>query len=50
MKFKNSKDAFPAVREKGGFTEPPKPKFTTGWLSRYQKMVTSASTGAVLKS
>jgi dihydroxy-acid dehydratase len=27
----------------------PKPKFTTGWLSRYQQMVTSASTGAVLK-
>ena len=28
----------------------PKPKFTTGWLARYQKMVTSASTGAVLKA
>jgi dihydroxy-acid dehydratase len=28
----------------------PKPKFTTGWLSRYQRMVTSASTGAVLKA
>ncbi|MFA5035027.1 MAG: dihydroxy-acid dehydratase [Candidatus Margulisiibacteriota bacterium] len=28
----------------------PKPKFETGWLSRYQKMVTSASTGAVLKA
>ena len=28
----------------------PKPKFTTGWLSRYQQMVTSASTGAVLKA
>jgi dihydroxy-acid dehydratase len=27
----------------------PKPKFTTGWLSRYQRLVTSASTGAVLK-
>ncbi|MCU0640872.1 MAG: dihydroxy-acid dehydratase [Candidatus Margulisbacteria bacterium] len=27
----------------------PKPKFATGWLSRYQRMVTSASTGAVLK-
>jgi dihydroxy-acid dehydratase len=27
----------------------PKPKFTTGWLARYQRMVTSASTGAVLK-
>ena len=28
----------------------PKPKFETGWLARYQKMVTSASTGAVLKA
>ncbi len=27
----------------------PKPKFTSGWLSRYQRLVTSASTGAVLK-
>jgi dihydroxy-acid dehydratase len=27
----------------------PKPKFTTGWLARYQRLVTSASTGAVLK-
>ncbi|MFA4904935.1 MAG: dihydroxy-acid dehydratase [Candidatus Margulisiibacteriota bacterium] len=27
----------------------PKPKFTKGWLSRYQRMVTSASTGAILK-
>jgi len=27
----------------------PKPRFTTGWLARYQKMVTSASTGAILK-
>ena len=26
----------------------PKPKITTGWLARYQKLVTSASTGAVL--
>ncbi|MBI5078793.1 dihydroxy-acid dehydratase [Candidatus Saganbacteria bacterium] len=30
--------------------KPPKPKFTSGWLSRYQQMVTSASTGAVLTS
>lgn len=28
----------------------PKPKITTGWLGRYQKLVTSANTGAVLKS
>lgn len=28
----------------------PKPKFTSGWLARYQKQVTSASSGAVLKS
>jgi dihydroxy-acid dehydratase len=27
----------------------PKPKFTSGWLARYQQQVTSASTGAVLK-
>ncbi len=27
----------------------PEPKVKTGWLARYQKMVTSASTGAVLK-
>jgi dihydroxy-acid dehydratase len=27
----------------------PKPKFTSGWLARYQREVTSASTGAVLK-
>jgi len=26
----------------------PKPKITTGWLGRYQKLVTSANTGAVL--
>lgn len=30
--------------------KPPKPKFTKGWLARYQKMVTSGSTGAVLKA
>lgn len=28
---------------------PPGPKITTGWLSRYSKLVTSASTGAVFK-
>ncbi|MBU0630016.1 MAG: dihydroxy-acid dehydratase [Candidatus Margulisbacteria bacterium] len=28
----------------------PKPKFDSGWLARYQKLVTSASTGAVLKA
>lgn len=27
----------------------PKPKITTGWLTRYAKLVTSANTGAVLK-
>jgi dihydroxy-acid dehydratase len=27
----------------------PKPKITTGWLGRYQKLVTSANTGAVLR-
>ncbi len=27
----------------------PKPRFTSGWLARYQQLATSASTGAVLK-
>jgi dihydroxy-acid dehydratase len=30
--------------------KPPKPRFTSGWLARYQQLATSASTGAVLKS
>ena len=30
--------------------KPPKPRFTSGWLARYQQFVTSASRGAVLKS
>lgn len=30
--------------------KPPKPKFTSGWLARYQQLVTSANTGAVLKT
>jgi dihydroxy-acid dehydratase len=30
--------------------KPPKPRFTSGWLARYQQFVTSASKGAVLKS
>jgi dihydroxy-acid dehydratase len=30
--------------------KPPRPKFTSGWLARYQQLVTSASTGAVLKA
>ena len=29
--------------------QPPAPRFKTGWLARYTKMATSASTGAVLK-
>jgi len=29
--------------------KPPKPKITTGWISRYAKLVTSANTGAILK-
>jgi dihydroxy-acid dehydratase len=29
--------------------QPPAPRFKTGWLARYAKMATSASTGAVLK-
>ena len=28
--------------------EPPAPKYTTGWLARYQALVTNASSGAVL--
>ena len=28
---------------------PPAPRFTTGWLSRYAKMATNASNGAVLE-
>jgi dihydroxy-acid dehydratase len=30
--------------------KPPRPKVTTGWLSRYARLVTSANTGAVLQS
>jgi dihydroxy-acid dehydratase len=30
--------------------QPPEPRFKTGWLARYTKMATSASTGAVLKN
>jgi len=30
--------------------KPPRPKVTEGWLARYAKLVTSANTGAVLKS
>ncbi len=29
--------------------KPPKPKITTGWLGRYQRMVKSAVTGAILE-
>jgi len=29
--------------------EPPAPKFTRGWLARYQRLVTSAAKGAVLE-
>jgi dihydroxy-acid dehydratase len=29
--------------------QPPEPRFKTGWLARYTKMATSASTGAVLR-
>ena len=29
---------------------PPRPKFRKGWLARYAKMVTSANTGAILKT
>jgi len=36
------------ARRKQSWT-PPAPRFKTGWLARYTKMATSASTGAVLK-
>ena len=29
--------------------ERPEPRITTGWLSRYAKMVQSAATGAVME-
>jgi len=29
--------------------KPPKPKITTGWLARYQRMVKSAATGAIVE-
>lgn len=28
----------------------PEPKVKSGWLARYQKMVTSANTGAILRT
>jgi len=37
------------AERKKEWTEP-EPRFTTGWLSRYAKMATNASNGAVLKS
>lgn len=30
--------------------QPPKPKFSRGWLARYTQLVTSANTGAILKT
>jgi dihydroxy-acid dehydratase len=30
--------------------KPREPKIKSGWLARYAKMVTSASTGAILKA
>ncbi|MGB9735268.1 MAG: dihydroxy-acid dehydratase [bacterium] len=36
------------IKRRAGF-KPPEPKFKTGWLARYARLVTSANTGAVLK-
>ncbi|MCL4558331.1 MAG: dihydroxy-acid dehydratase [Deltaproteobacteria bacterium] len=35
-------------RRRAGF-RPPEPKFKSGWLARYARLVTSANTGAVLR-
>lgn len=37
------------LKERKAQWQPPKPKVTTGYLARYAKLVTSATTGAVLK-
>jgi dihydroxy-acid dehydratase len=37
------------IAERRAAWTPPAPRFTSGWLSRYAKMATNASTGAVLK-
>lgn len=43
-------DVAPAALEKRRSAwQPPQPKITTGYLARYTKLVTSGSTGAVLK-
>jgi dihydroxy-acid dehydratase len=36
------------ARRRAGWTPPP-PKYSRGWLSRYSRLVTNASTGAVLQ-
>ncbi|HIJ74092.1 MAG TPA: dihydroxy-acid dehydratase [Candidatus Hydrogenedentes bacterium] len=36
------------LEERRGLWKPPAPKFTRGWLARYQRFVTSAARGAVL--
>jgi len=38
------------IRRRMEAWRPPKPKVTSGWLSRYAKLVTSAGTGAVMAS
>ncbi|HCE01045.1 MAG TPA: dihydroxy-acid dehydratase, partial [Armatimonadetes bacterium] len=37
------------ARRAEGWT-PPTPRFASGWLGRYTRMATSASTGAVLRA
>ena len=38
------------LRERKKDWRSPEPKFTQGWLARYTSLVTSANTGAILKS
>lgn len=38
------------IRDRLSKWRPPRPKVTDGWLARYSKLVTSANTGAILKS
>jgi len=40
----------PEIRSRQKKWKAPRPKITTGWLSRYARLVTSASTGAVMKA
>ena len=39
----------PELKKRRAAWQPPAPKFTRGWLARYQRLVTSAAKGAVLE-